>query len=478
MGEGSTSVRSESKGSILARRWPYAVAALAVVALFVASLIRRNPDPRPTGSVPELQALSGRDDVNVLFVLVDTLRAERLGCYGYARDTSPLLDRLASNGVRFERHLSQSSWTKASMASLWTGLNPARSGVTRFDERLSEQAVLPAEVFREAGFRTAGLWRNGWVSGYFGFDQGFDTYERPAGRPPPASVRRENPTLSTVGTDMDAVAAAAAFLRIYGDTRWFLYLHLMDVHEYLYDEDSALFGTSYSDVYDNSIRRTDLVLEQLLRHLAANRLRERTLLVIASDHGEAFGERGFEGHARAVYRETTEVPWILSLPFKLEPGLVVRTRTRNVDIWPTLFELLGLPGLKGVDGRSRVPEMLAVARGETLAADDTPAIAHLDQTWGRRDADPAPTVAVTRGPLRYVRSESPGREPLEELFHAGRDPLERDNLLEELPEAARELREQALASLTAGPPWGTTEPRLEIDEMQLNQLRALGYKVP
>jgi arylsulfatase A-like enzyme len=425
-----------------------------------------------------LRPWAGRDDVNVLFVLVDTLRAERLGCYGYPRDTSPLLDRLAASGIRFDRHLAQSSWTKASMASLWTSLHPARAGVTRFDQRLSEHAVLPAEVLREAGFRTAGLWRNGWVSGYFGFDQGFDAYERPMDRPPPLSVQRENPTLKTVGTDMDAVEAAATFLRIYGEERWFLYLHLMDVHEYLYDEDSALFGTSYSDVYDNSIRRTDMVLAQLRIHLLRSGLLDRTLLVIASDHGEAFGERGFEGHARVVYRESTEVPWILSLPFKLEPGIVVRSRTQNVDIWPTLFDLLGLPARDGVDGRSRVPEILAAARGEAIAADEVPAIAHLDQTWGRRDMDPSPTVAVARGPFRYVRRESPGQEPLEELFDGDRDPSERENLLEEYPEVVGELRERALAYLQDEPTWGTGEPRLEIDEMQLDQLRALGYKVP
>jgi arylsulfatase A-like enzyme len=471
-------VPADSEGRILSRRWPYAVAALVVVFVFLASLIRPDVDPRPTGGIEELQALSRRDDVNLLFILIDTLRAERLGSYGYERDTSPLLDRLAAGGIRFDRHLSQSSWTKASMASLWTALYPQRAGVTRFDERLSDEAVLPAEVLRDAGFRTAGVWRNGWVSGYFGFDQGFEVYDKPASRPPPASVRRENPTLSSVGTDMDVVDGAAAFLRIYGEQRWFLYLHLMDVHEYLYDEDSALFGTAYSDVYDNAIRRTNIVLEQLFLYLAANDLLDETLVVISSDHGEAFGERGFEGHARAVYRETTEVPWILSLPFKLEPGLVVTSRTRNVDIWPTLFELLGLPAGDGVDGRSRVPEILAAARGDAPSTDEIPAIAHLDQTWGQRHVDPLPTVAVVRGPLRYVRMESSGREPFEELFHAESDPSERENLLEELPEVAGELRARALAYLEEEPPWGTTEPSLEIDEMQLNQLRALGYKVP
>ncbi|MGH7337529.1 MAG: sulfatase-like hydrolase/transferase, partial [Myxococcota bacterium] len=114
----------------------------------------------------------------MLFVLIDTLRADRLRTYGYPRPTSPIFDVLAAAGVRFAHHTAQSSWTKCSMASLWTALHPARTGVTRFEHVLSPEARLPAEIFREAGFHTAGIWRNGWVEGYFGFDQGFEVYTR------------------------------------------------------------------------------------------------------------------------------------------------------------------------------------------------------------------------------------------------------------------------------------------------------------
>jgi arylsulfatase A-like enzyme len=416
--------------------------------------------------------------VNLLFVLIDTLRADRLGSYGYARDTSPTLDRLAAGGVRFARHLAQSSWTKCSMASLWTGLYPSRTGVTRFDHVLSPEARMPAEILREAGFRTAGLWRNGWVEGYFGFEQGFELYHRPAGMPPPASVRRENPTVKEVGTDGDAVLAAIEFLRVHGRERWFLYLHMMDVHEYLYDEDSALFGTAYSDVYDNSIRRENQILNELLTWLAREGLLEKTLVAIGSDHGEAFGERGLEGHARAVYRETSEVPLILSFPFRLEPGAVVETRTRNVDVWPTLLDLLGLPPLEGVDGRSRRPEILAAARGEPAGGDGHLGFAHLDQTWGQRMQPPRPTVAVSEAGFRYVTAWDAAGRRREELFDAGRDPREERDLIDAEPEVAARLRAEAQSYLEGRPPWGSDTPSLEIDEIQLNQLRALGYAVP
>jgi len=129
----------------LRRHWLWlAAAALLVAFLSTVIDIRLDGDPRPVGDADDIEALARRSDLNVLFILIDTLRADRLGSWGYARDTSPLLDRLAATGIRFARHMSQSSWTKCSMASLWTGLRPARSGVTRFDHVVSPEAKMPA----------------------------------------------------------------------------------------------------------------------------------------------------------------------------------------------------------------------------------------------------------------------------------------------------------------------------------------------
>jgi arylsulfatase A-like enzyme len=467
--------------SILQQRWPWLAAAALVVLVYAASLSIRigGGDPRATGTADDIVRLASRDDVNVLFILIDTLRSDRLGSYGYERDTSPALDLLAASGVRFAHQLAQSSWTKCSMASLWTGLNPARSGVTRFDQVLPSEAQLPAEILREARFRTVGVYRNGWVAPNFGFAQGFEVYDRPRGRPLPPSVRRENPTLSEEGTDDDAVDAAIEFLRVNGRERWFLYLHLMDVHEYLYDQDSAVFGTSYSDIYDNSILHTNLVLDRLLAYLAENGHLERTLVAVTSDHGEAFGERGFEGHAREVYRETTEVPWILAFPFRLDPGVVIDARTSNVDIWPTLLELLGLPPMPKAEGRSRVPEILAAARGEPPPPPTSPAIAHLDRFWGRPVEVASPIVAIAEDGLRYVTLREPSsRTASEELFDAKSDPGELRNVATERAEETERMRGIAQQYLASEPVWGEPSPTLELDEIQLNQLRALGYALP
>jgi arylsulfatase A-like enzyme len=452
---------------------------LALWAAGVLTIEYATADPRPLGDVYDLEGLRRRDDVNVLFILTDTLRAHRLSSYGYERETSPTFDYTASTGIRFARHLAQSSWTKCSMASLWTGLYPQRTGVLRSPHGTPEEALLPAEIFREAGFRTAGIWRNGWVAPNFGFSQGFEVYERPLPEQRGVNLRSENPHITLEGTDLDGLKAAQEFLRIHGRERWFLYVHLMDIHQYLYDTESALFGTSYSDIYDNSIRRTDGIIGQLLTHLADEGLLEKTLVVMASDHGEAFSERGIEGHAREVFRESTEVPFILGLPFRLDPGAVVETRTRNVDIWPTVLDLLGLPALPETDGRSLVPEMFAAVQGKDRP-DDLVGISHLDRGWGRTDLPSRPTIAVTLGDHRYVRqigTGEPGDEPItESLFDASEDPLELKNVLLEQDEVAEELRGIADDYLESPPaPWGTGPLNVEIDEMEANQLRALGY---
>lgn len=465
---------------LLDKRWPWLLTAGVLLAVLLVSMVdfgTGSPDRRPRGSVDDITGLKDRSDLNLLFIVIDTLRSDRLGSYGYHRDTSPTLDGVAAQGVRFARHMSQSSWTKASMASLWSGLYPARSGINRFDDVIPDVAQLPAEVLKQAGFRTIGLYRNGWVAPTFGFQQGFDVYMRPApGRQPP-SLRIENPTIKLRGTDEDAVAAAVEFLRVDGGQRWFLYLHLMDVHEYIYDEESALFGGSYSDVYDNAIRWTDGTLAVLWEYLAEWGYLDNTLIAVASDHGEAFRERGLEGHARTLFRETTEVPFLLSFPFKLEPGVVVDGRSRNVDIWPTLFDLLGITPPSDLDGRSLVPELLASARGEAPPAEARTAFAQLDQNWGKKQKPPKPTVAVSDGMLRYVRSKDDRGRVDERLFDATDDPGELKNLAAEDAAELERLRGMADAYLEKEPHWGEA-PTREIDEMELNQLRALGYAIP
>jgi choline-sulfatase len=459
---------------IFGRRSLFIVVAIVLVVGGLALQLDVRTNPRPLGSADDIASLAARNDLNLLFVLIDTLRADRLSAYGYGRETSPNIDALAATGVRFAENLSQSSWTKCSMASLWTGSYPARTGVTRAPQAISDEARMPAEILNQAGLRTFAIWRNGWIRPAFGFSQGFEVYHSPRATPIPASVRRERPSASVVGTDQDTAFSAMEFLRAHGDERWFLYLHLMDVHQYVYDKDSALFGNTYSDIYDNSIRWTDRVLGSVIEQLDARGLREKTLIVLAADHGEAFGEHGREGHARDVYGEVTTTPLILSFPFRLEPGVVVEAPSENVDLWPTLLDLLGLPPLEDADGRSRRPELLAAARGAPAPARQNPRFAHLDQTWGRSNREPRPMVSVSDGSFRLIRPE--GDVPAE-LFDKAADPREQVDLASDRPEVLAHMIKLAEDYLASEPAEWAGDSEVEIDPQELEQLRALGYQV-
>jgi arylsulfatase A-like enzyme len=449
---------------------------IGLIVGFVATQVQFTAEPRPVGTADDIATLHERDDVNVLFILIDTLRADRLSAYGYSRQTSPRIDALAADGVRFAQHLAQSSWTKCSMASLWTGLYPARTGVTRSPQAVSPDALMPAEILSEAGFRTFAIWRNGWIAPKFGFHQGFEAYHTPTTQRIPRSIRREKPTLGVAGTDQDSVRSAVEFLRTYSDQRWFLYMHFMDVHQYVSDEDTALFGTSYSDIYDNSIRWVDRVIGSLLDELDRKGLRDKTLIVVAADHGEAFGEHGREGHARDVYGEVTTTPLIMSFPFRLSEPVVVESPSQNVDLWPTLLDLLDMPSLIEPDGRSQLPQLLAAARGEENPSGDMRArFAHIDQNWAQTSKPELPMVSVSEGQYRLLVGASAGRRG--QLYDRSVDIREQNDLAAEQPETHARLLELAKEYLASPPaPWGPA-PEVGLGADELEQLRALGYSV-
>ena len=135
----------------------------------------------------------------------------------------------------------------------------------RYDQVLPEEAVLPAEIFQSAGFRTAGLWRNGWVAPNFGFQQGFEFYLNPKPGRERAQMQRSHPSPESLsGTDEDLAESATAFLDSYGRERFFLYLHYMDLHQYVFDDHAPDLGNAYSDAYDKSISWIDRLIGSLV----------------------------------------------------------------------------------------------------------------------------------------------------------------------------------------------------------------------
>jgi len=457
----------------------YFVAAGLLILVAAATQFEVRLPSKKVGEAAEIRELPNRDDLNLVFILIDTLRADRVGAYGYERPTSANLDALARHGILFRDVLAQSSWTKTSMASLWTGTLPLNNGILRFEDALPPEVLMPAEILRDAGFRTAGVFRNGWVAPNFGFDQGFEFYLRPR----PGMARKEAQSRHPAGgrlegSDEDSLDAASDFLNAFGQERFFLYLHLMDLHQYTFADGTPDFGSGYSDYYDMSIHWTDQVIGHLYERLDGIGQLQDTIIVIASDHGEAFLEHGSEGHARHLYSEVVKVPWIISLPFQLDPGIVIDEPVSNIDMWPTILDLMGLPPLTKPDGRSLVPLILERA-GVTASegAWQRPQFAYLDRGWGWRDRK-VPILAVSDAGKKLMWW--PMADPPEmRLFDTEADPGELNDLFEPGdPDADRLLdivREKYESPQNA---WGVEAREVELDEMRLNQLRALGYAVP
>jgi arylsulfatase A-like enzyme len=450
----------------------FSIVSLLVVSGYCTSCADSVEDKRPEGSLQDIVSLADREDINVLFILIDTLRSDRLSSYGYDRQTSPILDYLAGTGLRFQNHRAQSSWTKTSMASLWTGLYPIRTDVLQHNDALPDEAFTPAEAFQEAGYVTAGIWRNGWVAPNFGFSQGFEVYMTPAVKQAPAVLRREAVAGRIDGTDIDLVFAASEFLWTHRDEKWFLYLHLMDVHQYISTDETAIFGNTYSDAYDNSILWTDSQIGVVLGELYRLGLEDRTLVVVVSDHGEAFGEHGSEGHGRDLHQEVVGTPFIISFPFKLSPAGLVVAQTENIDVWPTLLDMVGLPSVNHpADGKSQLPLLL----GELTSPPEDVGFAMLDRNWGQVGEGTDLVIAVREGPLRLLHH--PNKPETNGLYNIQMDPTEQRNLAEQQQKSVEQMTQLAEDHNAQSSLWEGGAPQVELDEMHLRQLRAIGYVI-
>lgn len=439
-----------------------AARALARAALLVLLASACAPDPRDAPRP------------HVIVWLMDTLRADHLSCYGYARPTSPRLDALAAGGVLFEQAHVHSNWTQPSVASLLSARYPLAHAAD-FSTRIPEDAELAAEWFGRHGYETAGFTTTVAVARRFGFAQGFETYgELDALRPMRERERR-------AGADYDAerlVDAATAWLdRRPPDARpFFLYLHGVDTHEpYEPHPGYPAFGARYDgpldgsvqvqarikrgeivptpedvqhlvDLYDGEIAYADAQLGRLVDALETRGLLEDVLLVVLSDHGQEFFERGETGHGHGnLLGELTHVPLVMHWPRGLPAGVRVPGLVRGIDVVPTLLALCGLPALPDADGRALV-ERVRAGGGADARADDPVFVQR-----ARRDG---PVFAVRTGDWVLVETEgvsapvlydaepdAPDAGPVRgqaQVEAALAEPLARWRALLEAREAARE----------------------------------------
>jgi arylsulfatase A-like enzyme len=433
------------------------IALSCICALFLLACME---PPVPPAEVR--QRLRDLDQPNVVLLVCDTLRADWLTPYGFEENTSPELQRWAERGVTFERTRSQSSWTKTSMASLMTSLWPTASGVIHRKDGLAPAALTLAELFQGAGYRTYGVQANGWLEQTFGFEQGFDRYMFPRGGGN-ASMR------TSIWPHADNVYREAMRLldaHQQGDP-FLLYLHFMDVHEYGAPAEFHTFGSDSAGAYRAAIRWVDSVVERLRENLDDRGLLDRTILVFASDHGEAFGENNLHGHAKNVLTSTVNVPLMISMPFPMEPTRI-SAQVRNVDLMPTLVDLAGIPVPESLQGESLLPWI-----EDPSLASDRPTFASLDE---RLFPDASLQKAVSDGEWTFARNwdeeGNPGREL---LFDRRVDPQEDVDLIDVEPESAARIRAIFDAHLAAPNRHEAREADVRIDPRLAEKLKALGY---
>lgn len=414
------------------------------------------------GDVPDDLAPEARlarlNRPNLVLLMVDTLRADWLEPYGYGEPVSPELQRWASRGIVFERALAQSSWTKMSMASLFTSLWPRTHGVELSTDGLGEGALLLAEVLRDAGYATAAVQSNGWLEQSFGFQQGFDHYVFPRAW----SVKQ----FSSAWPHRDRVLEEASRLLEAHDPEQplFLYLHFMDVHEYASPPEFRTFGNDERGFYLAAIRWVDEALRHIQEMLAERDLLEDTVLVFASDHGEAFGENQAYGHAYNVFSPVLRVPLVVKLPFDV-PARRVRTQVRNIDIAPTLLDLAGVAIPEGFEGSSLVPLMFG-PEPEVDRVSYASLRAHIM-------LDSKLQAAVNDGSWTLVRDLEEGGE--EHLFDLAVDPREDANILDLEPDRADHMRKLLDTHERAGARAGVNREEVRIDPKIAERLRAVGY---
>ena len=393
---------------------------------------------------------------NIVLISVDSLRADRLHCYGNVHETSPNLDALAEAGARFERVVAESPWTLPSHATMLTGVSQAVHGAGFGGQRLPDGLVTLAEALRDAGYRTYGVWSGPFLHPYFGFGQGFSdgdyisalgVTEYDAGVISTEKVedrRRmsgEHRRAHAGSTSEDIADAAIRFLEGQGDAPFLLFLHFFDVHfDYVPPEsywrrfdpdyDGSLDPHDYAhnkaidrDLpqreidhllarYDGEILFTDEQIGRILDRLDALGLGDDTIVAVTADHGEEFFEHGSKGHLAGVYDELLLVPWIVRFPGRIEPGLTIETQARHLDVMPTLLDLVGLPAPDGVMGTSVAPALLG---GE---ARDLTAIARLRH-------DKAVTfTAVRQTRHKLVMRTAEGDQGVSAVFHLADDPGE------------------------------------------------------
>ncbi len=417
---------------------------------------------------------------NIVVYLIDTLRADHLGVYGYERPTSPNIDRFAADAVLFTAARAQSSWTRPAVVTLLTGLLPQSHGVEGRADVLPDSVGTLAEILAGEGYETVGVVTNGNVGATFGLDQGFDHFRH-------LSESSERTEMHRLSDHLNEWVFRWLAGREDAGRPFFLYAHATDPH-LPYTPPEPFLGrfaagvdpsiglrenaraitegreapedvrAALVDLYDGEIAFNDHHFGRLLDHLTARGLYDSSLIVLVADHGEEFLDHGGWEHGKTLYSEQLHVPLIVKLPGGEAAGTRVETTAGQVDVLPTILDVLAVEAPAGLDGVSLLRNWTVEGR---------PSFASLN-LGGRHMR----SVGARGWKLILDSSDFTHSEPVE-LYHLAADPRETEQLSRERP-FEREFLSQVLGRLDLERV-AVAGTEAEIPEELRKQLEALGY---
>lgn len=457
---------------------------------------------------------------------MDATRADHLACYGYERNTSPNLDRIAASGVLYEQAISAANWTLPSMASIFSGLYVAQHGTNSQHQFLEPRFTTMAEVFQQAGYRTALFSAGGWVSETFGMNRGFDERYDYLDRLPlmqrfskrvtrVEKLLRMARTYLLGGTRGKMTYEMARDLRRWlgqgetaGEKPFFAIAHFGDPHWPLYYHPRHSFVTNgrktprlfapdgirhmagerllseetlklMVDYYDGEISFLDSYLGQLRDWMAARGLLDNTILVFTADHGEHLGDHGLVGHKLSVYESLVHVPLIISHPEHFAGGQRVSEPVQTIELFTTFLDVLQLDrGLvqQALPGRSLRPEAVRAQPWPVCVSENV-----LPNLRPFKRLTPNFDLRPFERDLRALRDNETGYKLIwtsderHELYNLADDPAETVNLAGKEPERVRAMvaRLQAWREQMETAAFEQLQP--EMEEVLVQRLTDLGY---
>lgn len=446
------------------RRNPGRTAVIAGAVLLLGLLaawafLRKPSDPRQ--AVRRAWSARGVDRPNVVLITLDTTRADRLGCYGYAQARTPHIDALARRGVLFSQAASTSPLTQPAHASIMTGMYPTHHGVrVNGSTALSQGQKTIAEALSEKGYETGAFLGAFVLDGRWGLNQGFGAYDDRFDL-----EKHKHLDLGSVQRPADKVVdAALAWLEARQGSPFLAWLHLYDPHT-PYEPPEPLFSEyaprGMAALYDGEIAFTDQQVGRVVSWLQARGLDEKTVIVVIGDHGEGLGSHGEGTHGYFVYDYAQRVPFVVATPFQELHGVRVDSQVSAVDVFPTVMALTGIDSAQ-VQGRSLLPAMFDPRQEETTYAYGESMTPNLQFGWSS---------------LHFLRSSRYKviKAPRPELYDLTVDPDEKTNVYERQRAVARDLMAK-LDELMERTARGAPAPEAaNLDKETLERLSALGY---